>query len=194
MRSKVIVSVLALVLVAAGVWFLVRQTPAGPAGEQTPQTTDEMADAAPSSAVAASVLPSAGKGSERATAGLKAAPADPDETMADTPEAKQEAYVIKRVDELQDLGMENDSESLDTILSELNNRDPRIREAAVDAVVQFGSRDAIPKLEDAAAQTENPKEKAAILDAIEFLKLPTLTEALGQQTQTAPDASNGKNP
>jgi HEAT repeat protein len=114
--------------------------------------------------------------------------------MADTPEAKQEAYVAKRIEELQDLGMENDSDSLDTILSELTNRDPRIREAAVDAAVQFGSRDAIPKLEDAAAQTEDAKEKAAILDAIEFLKLPTLTEAIGQKTQTSPDASNGKNP
>ena len=60
--------------------------------------------------------------------------------MAGTPEAQQEAYIASRVVELQDLAMENDLASLDTILSELNNRDPSIREAAVDAAVQFGSR------------------------------------------------------
>lgn len=190
MRSRVIIAVLALVLVVAGVWFFTRQTPGGPAGEQAPQTTDDVANTAPTSPVAAPVLPSVGKESERAAAGVKAAPADSDEGMADTPEAKQEAYVAKRIEELQDLGMENDTDSLNTILSELTNRDPRVREAAVDAAVQFGSRDAIPKLEDAAAQTEDPKEKSAILDAIEFLKLPTLTEAMEQKNQTAPSSGS----
>ena len=76
-----------------------------------------------------------------------------------------------------------------TILSELNNRDPSIREAAVDAAVQFGSRDAIPRLMEAAARTDAPEEKSAILEAIEFLKLPTLPEALGQTNQPTADAS-----
>ncbi len=111
--------------------------------------------------------------------------------MAETPEAQQEAYAARRVVELQDLGMEDDSASLDAILSELNNRDPSIRQAAVEAAVQFGSRDAIPRLTEAAAQTDDPKEKSAIVEAIEFLKLPTLTEALGQQSQPAADASSG---
>ena len=111
--------------------------------------------------------------------------------MEGTPEAEQETYVARRVAEMQDMGMEDDSASLDMILSELNNGNPEIRQAAVDAAVQFGSRDAIPRLMEAAAQTEDPKEKSAILDAIEFLKLPTLTEALGQKNQPVPAASSG---
>ena len=114
--------------------------------------------------------------------------------MAETPEAKQEAYVAKRVGELQDLGMENDSASLDTILAELDNGDPSIRQAAVDAAVQFGSRDAIPRLMTAAAQAADPKEKSTILDAVEFLNMPTLAEALAQKNSNAPAASASSRP
>ncbi len=77
--------------------------------------------------------------------------------------------------------MNDDAASLNQILSELANRDPRIRKAALEATIQFGSRDAIPKLTDAATQTDDPREKAAITDAIEFLKLPSLTEVMQQQ-------------
>ena len=79
-----------------------------------------------------------------------------------------------------DLAAEDDQESLKTILSELTNRDPEIRKAALEAAVQFGSRDAIPSLAEAALQSENPEEKAAINKAVEFLKLPSLSEVLAQ--------------
>ena len=72
--------------------------------------------------------------------------------------------------------MEDDQTSLNTILSELTNPDVEIRQAAVEAAVQFGSRDAIPNLETAQEQVTDPKEKAAIAEAIEFLKLPRLSE------------------
>jgi hypothetical protein len=91
-----------------------------------------------------------------------------------------EAYVEQRVAELGDLAMADDATSLDTILSELTNRDPEIRNAAREAAVQFGSRDAIPKLTDVALQTDDAHEKAALTEAIEFLKLPTLTEVQAQ--------------
>jgi hypothetical protein len=91
-------------------------------------------------------------------------------------ETNQQAYVAARIGQLQELAMEDDPESLDVILSELINRDPEIRKAAVEAAVQFGSRDAISKLEEASLQTDDPKERAAIVEAIEFLKLPSLTE------------------
>ena len=110
----------------------------------------------------------------------------------DSPEARHQAYVDARTAELMDLGMNDDSQSLNTILSELSNRDPEIRKAAVEATVQFGSRDAIPNLTDAAAQTDDPQEKAEIMEAIQFLKLPTLSEAAAQANQAQPAiGSNG---
>ena len=98
----------------------------------------------------------------------------------DSPEAKHQAYVEERRNHLMDLAAEDDQESLKTILSELTNRDPEIRKAALEAAVQFGSRDAIPSLAEAALQSENPEEKAAINKAVEFLKLPSLSEVLAQ--------------
>jgi len=70
--------------------------------------------------------------------------------------------------------MNDDTNSLHTILSELNNPDPEIRQAALDATIQFGATNAIPGLEAAALWNENPEEKKQIADAIEFLKLPQL--------------------
>jgi HEAT repeat protein len=93
--------------------------------------------------------------------------------------AEHETYVEKRVAELQDLAMDNDPKSLQVILSELTNRDPEIRQAAVDAAVQFGSRDAIPKLTDAASQTDDAVERAQMLQAADYLKLPSYRETLG---------------
>ncbi len=86
-----------------------------------------------------------------------------------------EEYVDQRVAEMMDLAMNDDAQSLNSILSELSNNDPDIRNGAIEAVKQFGSLDAIPKLEAAASKTDSPSEKKTLEDAIEFLKLPSLT-------------------
>jgi hypothetical protein len=119
---------------------------------------------------------------QREETGLAAGKANQQPATNDenTPLAQHQAYVEKRIEELTDLAMNADSGSLDTILSELTNRDPQIRKAALEATIQFGSRDAIPKLMDAVSQIDEPKEKADILEAIEFLKLPSATELIAQ--------------
>ena len=120
------------------------------------------------------------------------APAETNAGMATTDgssEEQHEAYVEARSAELMDLAMNDDADSLNTILSELSNRDPKVRETAVQAAVQFHSRDAIPRLQDAALQTDDPKERAAIQEAIEFLKLPTLEEAAKEQAQSGAPGS-----
>jgi HEAT repeat protein len=93
--------------------------------------------------------------------------------------------VEKRTADLLELGMQDDPASLDIILSELTNRDPEIRKAALEATIQFRSRDAIPQLMDAATQTDDLHEKAAIAEAIDFLKLPSISEAM-EQSASAP--------
>jgi len=92
-------------------------------------------------------------------------------------EARQ-AAIENRVQELLDLGMEDDAQSLQTILSELSSADPEIRSAAVEATIQFGSAEAIPELEKAMLFAENGQQRKEIDDAIEFLKLPKLTEVV----------------
>ena len=91
-----------------------------------------------------------------------------------------EVYVQNQVAELQELQTRDDAQSLQAILGELTNSDRTIREAAIDATTQFGSRDAIPFLKDLAARTQVPDEKAELLDAADFLALPSLTEVRQQ--------------
>jgi len=115
----------------------------------------------------------------------------------DSSEDAHKTYVEQRSSQLMEMAMNDDRGSLDTILSELGNRDPEIRKAALEATIQFGSRDAIPKLADAVSQTDDPSEKAALTDAIEFLKLPSLTEIRQQSGKSvahaaAPGSKSGR--
>jgi len=103
-------------------------------------------------------------------------------------EARQRAYVENRMAQLMELASQDDPASFSIILSELTNRDPQIRKAALDATLQVRNRDAIPRLMEAAEQTDDPHEKAAIADAIEFLKLPTLGEVMDQMGERATNA------
>jgi hypothetical protein len=150
------------------------------------QNAVSLTPAAPPSAKPETAIPPQSQGSETA-----AAPSNMiSNSQSNTVESNQEAYVEERISQLGDLGMDDDPASLNTILSELNNREPRIREAAVQAAIQFGSRDAIPRLTDAATQTDDPHEKAAILDAIEYLKLPSITEVMQQRKAAQAKAQN----
>ena len=69
---------------------------------------------------------------------------------------------------------------METLLSEVRNPDQQIRQAALDALSQSGNRDAIPGLVELASQADQPENKSAIEEVIEFLKMPTLTELMTQ--------------
>jgi hypothetical protein len=90
-----------------------------------------------------------------------------------------EDYVSKRVAELMDLAMTDDTISLYSILSELNNNDPQIREAAVTASVQFKNLEAIPALQDAYTRSDDPEEKIRIAKAIDFIATPLESQTTG---------------
>lgn len=100
-------------------------------------------------------------------------------------ETNHEISTAQRITQLQDLAYEEDSASLNKILAALKDPAPEIRKAAVEAAIQFGSREAIPKLQEAAQQTTHREEKLRLLDAAEFLKLPSLTEILSRTNRPA---------
>ena len=112
---------------------------------------------------------------------------------ADTNEAGDtgyEKYVSDRIDQLGNLAMTGDSNALTEIESELDSRDPQIQAAAVEAVIQFGSRAAIPALEAAARHLDDSGQKAGIQRAIDFLELPTQSEASEAVAANAPAERN----
>jgi HEAT repeat protein len=83
------------------------------------------------------------------------------------------------IERLHDYGTESQPRFLDLIAKELENSDPEIRHAAVEALIQFGNRDAIPILRQRADLVEDPKEKAELQEAADYLALPTLGELQG---------------
>lgn len=84
--------------------------------------------------------------------------------------------IEQQIDALNEAAAKNDSDSFQLIITALKDQKPEIRKAALEATIQFGSRDAIPILKELAAKTEDAREKVEILDAIEFLELPSLSE------------------
>jgi hypothetical protein len=173
MRSNVLIPVLAVGLIVAGAWVFL-QPKADRANPLPSASAEQPGESTTLGKVASDAK---GKVSSSVTVAEKTFAGTNSPTGVET---THEEYVAARVAELGDLAMEDDAASLETILSELTNRDPEIRKAAREAAVQFGSRDAIPKLADVALQTDDAHEKAALTDAVEFLKLPTLTEFQAQ--------------
>jgi hypothetical protein len=97
------------------------------------------------------------------------------------PQSNHAEYVQQRISQLNALAMNNDSASLETILSELRNPDRQIRKGALEATIQFEDRAAIPRLKEIAAETDDEEEKSDLLAAADYLNLPSLTEYLAQQ-------------
>lgn len=87
------------------------------------------------------------------------------------------AWIRERVAELEDLSWYFDEpEVLRKVMADLRSPEPELRHAARAAVLNLGSREAIPYLESGAALTDVPSEKLALLEAADYLKLPTVLE------------------
>jgi len=184
MRPKIVIAVLLWGGFLAGVVVLFRQgggqpeevPPAFPASETNPGGADAHA--------LQRGLPAAAGAVDATSVATDPKPGEAEGSA----EARQRAYVENRVAELMELASQDEPASLDIILSELANRDPEIRKAALEATLQVRNREAIPRLMEAAEQTDDPHEKAAIADAVEFLKLPTLGEVMDQMGERATNA------
>jgi hypothetical protein len=112
-----------------------------------------------------------------------------DDAGAAAREEARQAYVAERIAQLRDLPVNTDPVALQTVLSEVSNPDPEIRQASLDIISQTGNRGVIPDLMKTAEQSEDASMKRAITETIEFLKLPTLTEV---RRQKEPSPAVGK--
>ncbi len=180
MRPKVLLPVVLMSFLLLALFAFVAKQPSSSLHNQNSQLKIENTEEAPGP------IDSKKPATQPAAPSLVKAKAnqEPAENDTNSVAEQHQLYVEKRIDELMDLAMTDEPQSLNTILSELTNRDPDIRKAALEAAKQFGSRDAIPKLMDVVSQVDDPKEKHDILDAIEFLKTPSATEVIAQAKGT----------
>ncbi len=173
-----------LAIIAAAVYYrFSTPPPATPAAV----TTDHSADSAP----IVSATARRAQSNPRAPAASTAVP----DRRADLNAPGHADYVQERKAELLDLTTSRDPSALPAILSELNNQDVEIRQAALSAVVQVGNKDAIPALQNQIAWAEDPREKVAIQDAIDFLRLPPADQIKNEAVaaQGAPQAQSPAN-
>jgi len=84
------------------------------------------------------------------------------------------AEIVKALDDVLALQVQGlgDSATADLLLGKLTHREPEVRKAAVQALVQLNATNAIAGLEQALGLTEDPREKIVLMDAINYLKLP----------------------
>jgi hypothetical protein len=167
MRPKFIFALLLLAFLVLGAALFLKQhlenTAAPPAGP-------EIAASAPvASNVVAIIVP-------------PPAPA-PAVTNVLTPEQRQ-AAIDAETDRLQQWSMNDDPASLSNILADLTNPEKEIRDAAIEATKQFGSTNAIPTLKAVAANTTDPEEQIALLQAANFLSLPAISDSSVQLPKT----------
>lgn len=175
MRPKIVILVLlAGALGLAAILFLKPKTQARQPSPvvATPPTvamakTNPIAVPSPTPAAAAAVVP-------------PAPPASRNPFVSPPVVGENAEYLQATINHLEELMMNDDDASLQAILKELTNTNAIIRHEAIEATIQFGGHTAVPVLKDLASRTWDPEEKQELLDAAEFLSLPTWSEVKAQ--------------
>ena len=166
MRLKIVLSTLLLAFLVLGpaLYFHFRSVTAAPAVEAV---AAHDAAVAPAASVPPILRRAAGP------PGLPVSGPPPEENAAADPNSPEHAeFIAERKAELYQMGISQKPGSLPAILARLHDANPEIREAAVTATMDFGSKDAIPTLRNELAWAEDPREKADLQQAIDFLQLP----------------------
>jgi hypothetical protein len=157
MKPKFFFALVPLVLLVLGAVFLLKQR------------LGNVSTPAPASVESATSFPGASVAPSPAPISAKPAPAN-----ALAPE-QQEAAIDAETDRLQQWSMNNDPASLSNILADLTNSEKEVREAAIEAAKEFGNSNAIPTLKSVAAKTADTEEQIALLQAADFLALPSIS-------------------
>lgn len=181
MRPKIVIVILLLAAVVLGAVIFLSQSMSHTAGGDAPKTL-------PTAQIETNPAPANAREPSFATATPLVVTNDLATAVVpqNNSETNHAVLVQERVAELMALAMNDDSNSLNTIWSELANPDKDIRAGALAAVVQFGDRSVAPRLRDLAAQTEDAAEKVEIINAADFLELPPLTEIHRVQSTNGP--------
>ena len=167
MRPKIVVGILLAGVFAIGAIILLKPHSAAPVPEVVPPA----AKAAPAPEPAPLPTPAPAVEVKRTL----------------TPE-EHEAAIDAEVDRLSAWSMNDDPQSLSNILKDLTSPDKEIRTAAIEAAKQFESTNAIPALKAAAANAEDNQEATEMLEAADWLALPTVDlRSSGPPPQLTPE-------
>jgi hypothetical protein len=98
------------------------------------------------------------------------------------------AEVENEVNQIQNLQGEADGTNnpiiITALLDKLSHPEAEVRKAVLDALKQLNDTNAVPGLEHAAENIKDPREKVAVLDTIDYIKLPSATENVPPELAT----------
>jgi hypothetical protein len=177
MRLKIIIPILLAATALLTVALVLKSSSHRPTTETI--ASEEPTPALPQGEPASPALSSL----PEAASAVPAAVPDTSSNVVPVAAVEDPAKIQAVIDRLTDLQSNNDASSLQAILKELTNSSPAIRHAAIEAAIQFGGHDAVPVLKDLAAHTENLDERKELLDAAEYLALPSVTELKALKAQ-----------
>jgi hypothetical protein len=168
MRPKIVILTLVVALVLIGIMVVLKGVMgghSGNAGGQTPamETNVESPPAATSDQVVEVVQVNPNSSNTAAIS-----------------EEMRAAAVGKELDAIRELQGEADGENnpiiITALLDKLSNPEAEVRKAALESLRQLNDTNAVPGLEKVAESTKDPREKVAVMDAIEYIKMPSVTE------------------
>jgi hypothetical protein len=113
---------------------------------------------------------------------------------APTDEQIRDAVVNAEVLAIQDTVGQADGTNNPVVIAALigkfSHEEPEVRKAALDGLIQLNDTNAVPAMEQSLAAIKDPREKVAVLDAIEYLKLPSMTDNIPPEDLTNSTAKN----
>jgi hypothetical protein len=174
MRPKVVILTLAAALGLVGIMVVLKGVMGGHAGDAGGQPPGlDASGGSPSAATNVQVKPDSGN----------------KETTSELSRAAQIEKELEQIRELQNEGSD-DMTITPVLLAKVTHPEPEVRKAALEALVQLNDTNAVPGLEQAAESIKDPREKMAVRDAIEYLKLPGITDDASPESATRPGFTN----
>ena len=105
-------------------------------------------------------------------------------------EALHETLVDKEVSDVQDMVGRIDGTNnpiiIEALVAKLGSPEPDVRKAALDGLKQIDDTNAVPSLRKAVDTIQDPREKVAVLDVIDFINLPSVTQNVAPELATNP--------
>jgi hypothetical protein len=175
MRPKIVILILGFGFGVLGIIALLKGVP-GRHADGGGQTPSGVATANPQPGQAAPI-PNPGH----------AAPVNSSNAVAETAESRA-AAIEKDLAAIQELLDAVDGTNNPVIISALIEKvalpEPKVRDAALDALKQINDTNAVPGLKKAADNMKDPRGKVAVLDTIDYLLLPGVTDGVAPELAT----------
>jgi len=164
MRPKVVILILAVGFGLVAIMVVLKGVMAGHSGNAGGQTPATQANV----------------GSQSAATNNQVVQVNPDSSnTAASSEQMRAAVVENELDQIRELQGDADGANnpaiISALLDKVANPEAEVRGAALDALRQLNDTNAVPGLQQAADLIKDPRGKVAVLDTIDYLKLPNVT-------------------